>query len=235
VAREGDHDDVQSDSREHRNLTPRPAGWSPRRDRGADRLRRRAPQKALASDPNDVVLGATNYETDTTSISMSVTNGFHAFQGIATDGAGVFGSSNSSAGVRGNTSAGDGVLGYSVSGNGVYGFVDSGTGVSGYSPSGQGVYGACEDGVGVRGDSLDKGVWGHTTSGHGVHGDATSGYAGYFQGKVYTSAYHEMKEISPPTAPAADRARLFLRDSNGKTELCIRFNTGGIVRIARQP
>lgn len=193
-------------------------------------------EKALAADPNDVVLGIVNNASETTSIAINVTTSAHAFQGIATDGIGVFGSSNSSAGVRGNTSSGDAVVGYSVMGNGVYGFVDSGTGVSGYSPSGQGVYGACDDGVGVRGDSLDKGVWGHSTTGHGVHGDATTGYAGYFQGKVYIHTFQEMREISAPGAPAADKGRLFLRDNgSGKTQLCIRFNTGGVVVIVTQP
>jgi hypothetical protein len=89
------------------------------------------------------------------------------------------------------------------------------------------VYGQSSSGKGVRGEA---------TSGHGVYGYASTGWAGFFQGKVYTTKFHEMKEITNPLAPAANHGRLFMRDNgSGKTQLCVRFNTGGVVVIVTQP
>ena len=98
------------------------------------------------------------------------------------------------------------------------------------STHGKGVYGR-----GVGG-SAARGVLGEAASGHGVHGIATTGYAGYFEGKVYTTKFHEMKEMSAPPAPAANRARIFLRDNgSGKTQLCIRYSSGAVQVIDTQP
>jgi hypothetical protein len=54
---------------------------------------------------------------------------------------------------------------------------------------------------------------------------------------VWTSSgYAEMMEAgAEPPAPAADRARLFLRDQGGKTQLCVRFATGAVQVLATQP
>jgi hypothetical protein len=105
---------------------------------------------------------------------------------------------------------------YGSSGTGVYGYSASGTGVIGYSPS--------------------KGVWGQTTSGHAIQGTATSGFAGYFAGKVYTSKFVEMTEISAPAAPGTNKARLFARvNSSGKTQLCVRFQSGSVQVIKTEP
>jgi len=55
---------------------------------------------------------------------------------------------------------------------------------------------------------------------------------------VWTSAnYQEMIELgADPAAPAANKARLFLRDNgSGKTQLCVRFATGAVVVLATQP
>ena len=83
-------------------------------------------------------------------------------------------------------------------------------------------------------DSSARGVIGETTSGHGLHGIATTGYAGYFAGKVYVSTFQEMPEISTPSAPGLNKARLFVRDNGGKTQLCVRFNSGAIRVLATQ-
>src|SRR4029079_18381583 len=69
----------------------------------------------------------------------------------------------------------------------------------------------------------------------GIEGVTNTGYAGYFKGKVYTTKWYEMTEISTPPSPALNRARLFVRDNgSGQTQLCVRFNTGGVVVIATQ-
>jgi hypothetical protein len=55
---------------------------------------------------------------------------------------------------------------------------------------------------------------------------------------VWTSAsYQELIELgADPSAPAANKARLFLRDNGlGKTQLCVRFATGAVVVVATQP
>jgi hypothetical protein len=45
-----------------------------------------------------------------------------------------------------------------------------------------------------------------------------------------------MTEITAPAAPSANRLRLFARDNGlGKTQLCVRFNTGSVVVLAIQP
>lgn len=103
---------------------------------------------------------------------------------------------------------------------------------SGVSGSGDlvGVYGHS------IGDVTSKGVWGDTTVGHAIHGTATAGWAGYFAGRVYTGKYHEMKEITAPAAPPANRGRLFMRDNgSGKSQLCVRFSSGAIQVLATQP
>jgi len=175
-------------------------------------------------------------------------------------GIGVEGSCNAGTGVRGSALSGTGVYGSSESSIGVYGFSSSGialmgfslasdkpavvgrsighrTAVMGYSGTGSlppekaktGMYGYAAQ------DSSAKGVWGETTSGHAVHGTATSGYAGYFAGKVYTSTFHELQEISAPGAPASNRARLFVRDNgSGKTQLCVRFSAGAVKVLVTQ-
>lgn len=42
-------------------------------------------------------------------------------------------------------------------------------------------------------------------------------------------------EISDPAAPAANKARLYIRDTGGKTELVARFPTGAIQQVAIEP
>jgi len=117
-----------------------------------------------------------------------------------------------------------------------WGFAN-GTGVQGYSgdflPTSRaktGIYGSADQ------DGASKGVWGDSPAGHGLHGSSTSGFAGYFAGKVYTTKFVEMTEISSPAAPGANKARLFLRVNGlGKTQLCVRFQSGSVQVIKTEP
>jgi hypothetical protein len=152
----------------------------------------------------------------------------------STDGQGVFGSANALTGEC------YGVWGVSASsaGHGVHGHATAASGAT------FGVYGAASspNGIGVLGTTFgggtaSRGVSGQTAAGHGIHGKATTtGFAGYFEGKVYTSKFIEMTEQSSnPAAPAANKARLFVRDDGtGHTQLCVRFNTGSVKVLATQ-
>jgi hypothetical protein len=181
--------------------------------------------------------------------------------GFSNSSIGIHGYSNSATGVFGESGTNKGVYGSSVSYIGVYGDCGSGWGVFGSSDatdhpatvgrsngnstgvqglSGGGPLPGAKAKTGVYGraaqDSKAKGVWGESVTGHGIHGTASTGWAGYFAGRVYTSRYHEMKEISVPAAPGANKARLFVRDNgSGKSQLCVRFNTGGVLVIKTQP
>jgi hypothetical protein len=156
-------------------------------------------------------------------------------------GTGVYGQSSSSIGVSGSSASSYGVFGGSTSGSGVYGiseatnlaatvgvsYADS-TGVQGFT--GPGSPPAAKPKTGVYGyanqDSTAK----------GVVGESSKGYAGFFLGKVYTSKWHEMTEISTPTAPSSSRARIFLKDNGaGRTQLCVRFHSGAVQVLATQP
>jgi hypothetical protein len=127
--------------------------------------------------------------------------------------------------------AGGGAAGISASGS-VYGVAAFGSiGVHGraYPRKGTGVFGSADTG---------RGVSGVTKEGKAVHGraDRHRGWAGYFDGKVFTRRYVELAEVVNPRNPRADRARLFLRDNgSGKTELCVRFHTGPVQVIATEP
>ena len=184
--------------------------------------------------------------------------------GITTSGAtALYGTSNSGIGVRGESTAVGGVEGFSDLGFGVQGTsahragvrgtahaegqpgalgwsTSSFTGVLGFS--GRDVYEpdipAAKPKTGVFGyaaqDTSSRGMWGESPGGIGVYGRTTSGFAGYFQGKVFTSSFHEMIEIATPAAPGANRARLFVRDVGGKTQLCVRFATGSVKLLAQE-
>ena len=85
-------------------------------------------------------------------------------------------------------------------------------------------------------DSASQGVWGHSPAGNGVVGSTSTGYAGYFSGKVYSTQFYELSEIGTPGAPAPNRARLFVKDNGaGKTQLCVRFHTGAVKVITTEP
>jgi len=54
---------------------------------------------------------------------------------------------------------------------------------------------------------------------------------------LWRAGFQEMTELAAdPPAPAVDTGRLFLRDNgSGKTQLCVRFNTGAVQVLATQP
>lgn len=71
----------------------------------------------------------------------------------------------------------------------------------------------------------------------GVRAEATFGNAGEFAGPVVVEDdYIELDEMTEPSAPAANGGRLYLKDNgSGKTQLCVRFNTGAVQVLATQP
>lgn len=85
------------------------------------------------------------------------------------------------------------------------------------------------------------------TNNYGFYGNIPAGsgrwnfYAGgtaanFFQGDVGIGSFLEMTEISAPSAPAANGARLYTRDNgSGKTQIVAVFNTGAVQVIATQP
>jgi hypothetical protein len=160
-------------------------------------------------------------------------------RGEAVSGYGVYGSSNSNFGVYGTSNSTHGVFGSSNS----TGWSAALGWSSGNSTGVQGVSGdtqpAAKANTGVYGyatqDSTARGVIGETTAGHGVHGIATTGYAGYFDGKVYTNKFYELTEIAAPVAPGNNRARVFLKDNgSGKTQLCVKFANGTVTILATE-
>ena len=54
--------------------------------------------------------------------------------------------------------------------------------------------------------------------------------------EVFITAGHlQLTEISEPSAPSSNRGRLFLKDDgSGKTQLCVRFNSGNTLTLATQ-
>jgi hypothetical protein len=175
--------------------------------------------------------------------------GAHGVWGESAAGTGVFGDSTSGYGVAGSSDSNIGVYGDSSSNIGLYGTTfasdqsaslgwnyGSGTGVLGHSGGGEPP--AAKPKTGVFGhasqDSSSRGLWGESPAGIGVYGGTSSGYAGYFRGKVFTNRWYELEETVTPTAPPANKARLFLRDVDGKTQLCVRFNTGSVKLLASE-
>jgi hypothetical protein len=180
-------------------------------------------------------------------------------QGNSTSFYGVAGSSDTSYGVYGTSPNGFGVVGSSTDGTAIYGTSTNDTGVYGATDSQThaGLYGrATGNGCGAFGysgsslptpraktgvhgyagqDSGSHGVWGESPTGIGVVGSTTSGYAGYFIGKLFASSFMEMSETTTPPAPVANRARLFVRDNgSGKSQLCVRFHTGAVAVLATE-
>ncbi len=54
-------------------------------------------------------------------------------------------------------------------------------------------------------------------------------------GLVIAGLFLQMDEQTDASAPAANKARMYCRDTGGKTELVVRFNTGAIQQIAIEP
>jgi hypothetical protein len=156
---------------------------------------------ALATDPNDVVLGGFNTATTVTRIANTAGAG-SAIEAEATgagtgifatspSGYGVWATSDSSAGVYAGSNSHNGVEGSSSSGHGVSGYSNSTTQAStvGWAPYNTGVQGYCGPNnttpvspadTGVYGsadmDATSVGVRGRSPAGSGVIGSSTSGF-----------------------------------------------------------
>jgi hypothetical protein len=149
--------------------------------------------------------------------------------GAAGSGAAVFGDGNNNPGLLGTSGVNNGVVGVSASNAGVRGTSGTGYGVRGISPTNDAVRGTSTSGNGVFGQTTSgAGVVGNSVDGVGVSGISTNSYAGSFTGKVAVSEYIDVTEMTAPTNPGANIARLFVRDTGGKTELCVIFPTGAI-------
>ena len=209
------------------------------------------PSVTQAHDVDDVWLGhpnSSNFETvitnagdATTVFTANNTHGGIAVHGISASGYGVFGESPTGTAVIGSSTSNVGVYGITSSaGAATVGRSDgNGTGVLGASAGG-GPAPAAKTKTGVYGyaaqDIFSSGVTGESPAGVGLRGRTTTGYAGYFEGRVYTNAFYELGEVATPAAPITNRARLFVRDNgSGKTQLCVRFHTGSVRVISTEP
>jgi hypothetical protein len=164
----------------------------------------------------------------------------HGVNGTSSSGIGVAGTSDSNSGVTGNSNSYIGVSGGSFATDQPASIglsVGNSTGVQGYS--GSSVVPAAKAKTGVYGyaaqDIYSSGVIGESPAGMGVRGHTTSGYAGYFEGRVYTNAFYELTEVATPATPIANRARLFIKDNGlGKTQVCVKFANGTVKVLATE-
>ena len=182
----------------------------------ASAIGRVSPMRAAQGDP--MIVGSFNTAAQTT--ELQATEGHTAFA-VTSIGAGITVETTSAflAPVAGRS------LGNST---GVQGY--SGTAALPAAKAKTGVYGYAAQ------DNASQGVWGHSPAGNGVVGSTSSGFAGYFSGKVYSTQFYELSEIGTPAAPAPNRARLFVKDNGaGKTQLCVRFHTGAVKVIVTEP
>lgn len=135
--------------------------------------------------------------------------------------------------------------GTAVGSVGVYGYVSNanstGTGVLGVGSKGFGVKGtaagASGTGVGVYGSGNQYGGQFASTNVALRVEALLTGTAAEFDGPVVIlDDFIEVDEISDPAAPAANGARIYVKDNgSGKTQLVVRFNTGAVQVIATQP
>ena len=134
----------------------------------AQALRRPSPVRAV--DPNDVVLGATNTSSSTTTIRNTSGNSNTALRATTNgSGYGLYAESNSGYGAGGLSESGIGVSGWSTSSFGVKGWSSSGIGAFGETTSGTGVKGTSGSGLGVSGISVsDTGIYGYSDVGIGI-------------------------------------------------------------------
>jgi len=192
----------------------------------------------------------------------ALASGGTGVDGTATSGIGVAGHSGTGVGVFGTSVRGQGVWassehntalfarslyasGIHAIGGGGQGIIGNGAiGVEGNSQArhGLGVSGvsSASGATGVRGQATGAGsraVAGFTNLGHAIHGESAAGWAGYFDGRVFTNEYFEFHEVTTPVvAPRANRARLFVRNGpGGRTQLCVRFHTGTVRVLSSQP
>ena len=185
-----------------------------------------------------VVGGDYNTATSTTTLASS-TQGVTVLRAENTArGTAIEGVSAGDAGVVGESDLGFGVLGRSRHQTAVFGVSDDGAGgvfrsdsnvalVASSGPNPPLPHGS----IGIMGaasaDATSRGVWGRSEAGHAIHGQSHSGWAGYFDGKVFTEKYIELAAMTTPGPPASDHAKLFLRQtSTGRTQVCVKFHNG---------
>lgn len=200
-----------------------------------------------AADGDPILIGATNSATSTTVLENTTDSDHLLTVRSAHDGGAIAAFSMGS---------GTAILGTTVNGTAIHAMADSGNAVSARSTLGEGVHASSGNrfavygsnsstdtaaihgtspgtGVsgsggrtGVLGTGSKKGVSGSTAGGWAIHGKAPSGYAGYFEGKVFTNASYQLA-----AATGTKRATIFLRPSaGGHAQLCVRFNNG-VVRV----
>jgi hypothetical protein len=167
---------------------------------------------ARAGVDGDVVLGALNTATTTTSLRITA-NASDVFRvrGISENAAIVGANDDVGAGVRGEATTGAGVIGVSPSGSGVEGSTNMGTGVLGISEEGTGVAGH----ITLSGD----GVHGHSfaTAGVGVRASAEAGRALVVDGKA---AFSRSGRATIPAGAGHVDVDLTTRGGLGGTPLC---------------
>jgi hypothetical protein len=207
------------------------------------------PGAVRAADGQPLILGQDNAEETRTLIFNDTVGTQAVFRGSTGTGRiGLHGDSTSGVGVQGESTnsiavAGVGATGMFGRGNSATGFGVGGrgyantTGVIGFS--GSATFPAPKAKTGVYGyaaqDTSSRGVIGESPAGIGVYGITATGYGGYFAGKVYTTKWYEMTEISTPASPAANRARLFIKDNgSNKTQLCVKFANGTVKILATE-
>jgi len=112
----------------------------------------------------------------------------------------------------------------------------NGIGVWGsHSGSGWGVYGVSTDGIGVNAYS-DTG-WGlnaTSSSGTGLVASSSTGTAAQIEGRLLLNGMTDIVEIGEPASPASGQARLFVRDADGFTQLCVKFPDAAVVVLASE-
>jgi hypothetical protein len=170
------------------------------------------PSLVQAGVDGDVVLGAANTATTTTSITISANSAnVFAANGISEEAV-IAGT---------NTDVGAGVRGDAATGSGVLGVGPSGTGVEGSSLTGNGVLGVSEEGSGVVGHITlsGNGVHGHSfaTAGVGVRASAEAGVALAVDGKA---RFSRSGRVTIPGGASTVDVDLSAKGGLGGTPLC---------------
>ena len=103
---------------------------------------------------------------------------------------GVYGNSSSGYGLRGVSTSSYGIYASSTNGYGGYITSTNSDGLDAYTSAGYfGVWAVSgnSSGYGVYGSGGSYGVYGYSSGGNGVYGSTSNGWAGYFNGNVYST------------------------------------------------